>query len=156
MFTKFTERIRAMDYDSIYNDTVKETSYELGVLIRNQILSGEDKDGNPLGTYQGDDTERGSFGLEYVKKKIDLGLFPINTLPYYNLFYSGNFLNSITPIVNSSGDIDVISTDSKLAAIEENVEDMSSALTPSEENLNEYIALIKPIIQNKLRGSLGI
>jgi len=149
MFERTVARMRSIDLNVIFFEAVKETSYELSALIRTQILSGKDKNGLPIGTYSGSEAS-----LNYVEYKLSAGLFPINSLPHYNLYYSGDFLNSILVKVNLFGDIDIVPMDSKLSDIEENTGSLNEALELNEENLNEYRRLIAPLIQKKIRNKL--
>ena len=147
--------MESIDIEAIFDAAVEETKDTLLDFIHSQLLSGERKDGSPIGMYSGSERTK-----DYIELKLRKGLFAGEALSksYYDLYFSGEFYRSI--IVKVTGDfIEVISTDSKLDEIEDNTGGTGSlddALELNEMFTEMYAEILKPIIQNKIRNAIGI
>ncbi len=148
MIQEFGERVRSLDINNIVDEAINETKEFLLHLIRSQLLTGERKDGSPIGIYSPNSDE-------YVQEKFQLGLFLGNSFPKYDLFFEGTLHRSIIIAVNSS-DIEIIITDPKIDKVEKLTGDLSNALELNEKFMDLYRENLLPIIQNKIHGSLGI
>ena len=147
---EFGERVRSLDINNIVDESINETKDFLLHLIRSQLLSGERKDGTPIGKYS-----TSELGKYYVELKFDKGLFRGNSFPNYDLYFSGDYHKSL--IVNiTSSDIEIMSTDSKAELIETNTGNLNNALELNEKYLSLYREKLLPIILKKLHDSLGI
>ena len=144
------ERIRSIDYDLIFNQAIEEKKNLILDLIRSQLSKGNRVDGSAIGEHT-----MGVISEKYVELKRSLNLFAGGSFPKYDLFFEGNYYASLV-LNTTNNDIEITSTDPKEPLIEKHTGSLDNALRLSEEHLGILREELLPIIQNKIRGSLGI
>ena len=153
MLEQLTERIRAIDFNRIFDEVLDGERFFILDLIRSQLLKGETGDEYAIGFYS-----KSEAGQDYVQWKTDYGLFPVDTGGKYNLMLEGHFYDSLIISINPSV-IEITSTDSKKSNIEEHLGygiDSSDLLTLQQDNLQILIERIKPKLQKKINDYFGI
>lgn len=149
MLEDFATRILSIDYKAIFKKVIEGERDFILDLIREQLSHGEKPDGSGIGTYS-----KSKLGQFYVEKKKELGLFKGNSLPYYDLYYSGEFYGSFVLTVNGEF-IEIESTDPKQPLIDETIGLFTDELLElNQENLDLLAERIKPKIQNAVRNQL--
>jgi len=150
---KLAERIRSINIDNIIDEVLMKQGDFILDLIGSQLLKGNKADGTSIGEYSDHPLSE-----EYVELKRRMGLFQGGSYPSYDLFFSGEFYQSVVLYLKKDF-IDVQSTDPKISLIEGNLGykiNDSNLLVLSPEHLNELQQKIKPLIQQKINAKLGV
>lgn len=157
MLEKFAERVRSININQILNEVLNDQRFFILDLIRSQLIDAKGGDGN-LKDYAW--YRKGSLLSKWwIEHKHKQGLFPGKGDPGYDLFgETGNFYKSLVITIHADR-IETASLDPKLPLIEDKTEmDISGGhvLELNQDSLQLLINRIKPLIQNKIRGKLGI
>ena len=153
MLKELAERVRSIDVNQILDEVLEDEKTFILDLIRSQLIKGEGGDGS-LGIYS-----KSKLGQYYVNLKLDMGLFMGDSLPNYDLFFSGKLYKSLIMDIRAEY-IRTEFTDPKIPLVEESTEmdinsDNSQILGLTEENTQRLIDRIKPKMQNKIHDRIN-
>jgi len=152
MLKEAAERVRSINLNQLFDEVLDDQRYFILDLIRSQLSKG-DGGGGALGTYS-----TSGLSQDYVDLKFDKGLFQGDSFPHYDLFFSGELYQSLVVQIKKDY-IEIEFASSKLPLVEDatgmELND-SNVLTLNPVNLQLLIDRIKPLIQNRINGYLGI